>query len=123
MAVRVATACLRRGGRRSDPDNFDAGDRLIVGVLGDDWDLLDNRGGSDKRVGDRDPAATCAQRGNDAGKLTRHLGIYWRRIGTISSTGDRSAARVNRSPPSTRRSTSLTVFRKSRTDLLQTTSP
>ena len=32
--------------RRSDPDHLDPGDGVVVVVLGDDRDLLGNRGGS-----------------------------------------------------------------------------
>lgn len=62
--------------RRSDPNHLDAGDGVVVVVLGDDRDSLDYRGGGHEHVEDRDPAPIGAQDGGDPGELARHLGVY-----------------------------------------------
>lgn len=62
--------------RRSDPDHLDAGDGVVVVVLGDDRDPLNYRGCCHEHVEDRDPAAVGAQGSSDAGKLARHLSVH-----------------------------------------------
>src|SRR6202022_5066476 len=59
----------------SDADHFEAGYRIVIAVLSDDWDALDDRCGRHERVKDRQFPAARSEISRDAGECATYLGI------------------------------------------------